>query len=177
MCSLRRTSRSPNIETPLKFVDHAQRVDDHAIGWLPTLAIQTYIDREGFTDVQINDDRVAYALHRVDRLGRGQIIQTWVRPDARLIENGKELIRRVETKLAEKNVHELRLWCASDLPANIFWSALQFEPIAWDFGKRKSGRRRVLWRRPLLQITRPILSQSPYAASTHTTRSIQPTNP
>lgn len=137
------------METPYCFVDHAQRVDDHAIGWLPKQAIETYIERQGFTDVHLNGDRVAFALHRIDRLGRGQIVQTWVRPDARLIENGRELIRRVSAVFAKSGCTEIRLWCAADLAANMFWKQMQFEAISWDHGKRKSGRRRVLWRRPL----------------------------
>jgi len=132
-----------------KLIDHAQRVDDHAIGFLPRQAIVEYIDAKRVESIDCNGDRVGFALWRISPFRECKIVQCWVRSDARLIENGRRLLQAVEGNAAKRRASCLRCWVADDLPSNLFWQSLGFELVGWRIGRNKTGRRHNLYRRPI----------------------------
>jgi len=124
---------------------HSCHVDGHALGFLPLSAYDHRHERGDLIAIYRNDDLVGYAMIGVNTSRECRILQIWVRPDARQITHGRALIHYIAKKKAEPtHCWLLRLWCADDLPANIFWRALGFEYRGWRWG-RKLKRKHLLW--------------------------------
>lgn len=130
---------------------HAVARDTHMIGWLPYQAFEDAASRGHVINLYRNDDLVGFALWSTNLHNEIRCIQIWVRPDARMIEHGRAIVRWLERTGASNNCWRLRLWCGEDLAANIFWRALDFENIAWRHGRTDGGRRHLLWVRRISQ--------------------------
>lgn len=95
-----------------------------------------------------NDDLVGFAMFSPNLLyAEMRILQIWIRDDARLILHGRALIDDISARSWPQGIRTLRLWCATDLAANLFWKALGFRYRGWRFGSGGSKRRHVLWMR------------------------------
>lgn len=136
-------------------LEHGQRTEANALGHLTTFAQREYHLAGRVVALHRNNDLVGWTLWSDNRWRERRIIQIWVRPDARLIEHGRALIDWLEQDGANRGQRVLRLWCATDLAANLFWSTLSFDKLGWRWGGKKSGRRHWLWRRPILAPSHP----------------------
>jgi len=134
----------------LTFCYSACRLDGHALGWLP---IAAYNEAHAFGRILAlwnNDDLVGFCLFSTHQLEL-RCLQIWIRRDARLMVHGRALIDDLERRAQRAGCFRIRLWCAIDLEANLFWRALHFRPITWRWGRARHGRRHVLWVRPITQ--------------------------
>lgn len=135
----------PDQKTPRLIWDHACKSDGHCIGWLPFAAYDDACESGRVLTLQRNDEQVGFALWSVSRELELRILQIWVRPDARMIENGRALVEAMIETAVARRCWRLRLWCAEDLAANIFWELLGFQRLVWRHGRTHGGRRHWLW--------------------------------
>lgn len=127
-----------------------QRDNGRTIGWLPWAAIDD-AHREGrLWACHRNDDLVGFCIIKLAAPVL-RIYQIWVRPDARMIEHGRQLLHGPEQALENLKANRIELWCAVDLASNLFWHHLGFSLITWRWGRHKKSRRHFLWRRPILR--------------------------
>lgn len=140
--------RSDQQREAVAFAVSASRVDAYCIGWLPTKAYHDAQQTNRLIFCWNNNDLVGFVLWGTP-IGRIQIYQVWVRRDARMIVHGRSLVDAVCSIGRAITAHELLLWCAEDLEANLFWAALGFEKRTWRHGTGKSRRRHVMWTQDL----------------------------
>lgn len=117
----------------LAYVQHLQDTNKHAVGFLPTLALQQYADRNQLWLATENDDPCGYLLfgsNRRPRLRRApdtmRVIQACLQYDARRVHHATRLVRKLIQHSTTNRYTQISLWCASDLEANQFWSSLGF---------------------------------------------------
>jgi GNAT superfamily N-acetyltransferase len=132
----------------LTFCYSACRLDGHCLGWLPRAAYDQAHTTGRILALWNNDDLVGFCLFSTN-LHELRCLQIWIRRDARLMVHGRALIDDLEARAKRAGCFRIRLWCAIDLEANLFWRALHFRPICWRFGRAERGRRHVLWARPI----------------------------
>lgn len=141
----------------LLLAGHSVRQDAHCIGWVPWQFYEQH-DERGTLAVCVRDgDIVGYVAWSVQpAVGAGQIMQIWVRRDARMIEHGRVLVRHVLDELSEQGLTLLRLWCADDLEAVWFWGAMGFNEETRRLGRghpwlpgRQPSRTHILFSRPV----------------------------
>lgn len=133
----------------LSFCYSACRIDGHCIGWLPKAAYDEAHLQGRIVALWNNDDLVAFCLHSITN-AELRCLQIWVRRDARLILHGRALVSWLDWRARRAGAYRLRLWCAIDLPANLFWRALHFHPQCWRWGPAKRSRRHILWTRRVI---------------------------
>jgi hypothetical protein len=75
-----------------------------------------------------------------------QIYYTVVEPDIRRLLNASALVSLLAIDCLLTGGRVIRLWCAADLEANRFWTALGGEPVIMDRGRSRRGRQRILYR-------------------------------
>lgn len=130
--------------------------DGDAIGFLPTLAYDQARDRGRLYGLWTNADLVGYLLHS-SHLTETRICQIWVRADARMILHGRALCDELDRVAMYHGSYRTRLWCAHDLPANLFWAALGYRARGWRYSPTKKGRRAILWTRDVPAAINPSL--------------------
>lgn len=136
----------------LLFAGSASRIDGRKIGFLPWSVYHAAAEAQQLCQIHRNGDLVGFCMARPNKLRELRIIQIWVRPDARLIEHGRALLEFVEKNIAAPHgATVVRLWCAEDLAANLFWDALGFTYRGWRWGNHKRPRRHKLWTRQVVQ--------------------------
>jgi hypothetical protein len=134
-----------------KFLDHLQRKHHDAIGFLPRVALERAIV-QGHVMLAIENGEPAGYVYSQSPYQRRKdiaiIFQAAICFDARRRLLGTAL---VESFLARfpPTVRQVCLWCASDLDASLFWSALGFVAVAWRDGARSTGRKHLFWCRHL----------------------------
>jgi len=150
------------LSASLFFCRSGSKEDAHAVGWIPAAAYRGATLQRRLLICYNNDDRVGYCLWK-QRYDEICIYQIWVRNDARLILHGRALCDFLDNMPLERPARHVRLWCAEDLAANIFWKALGFNYHGWRHGpKRTSKRKHFLWIRPIVTCPASLL-----AAPTH----------
>lgn len=141
----------------LSFCYSACRLDGECLGWLPKAAYDQAHQQGRIIALYNNDDLVGFVLWSA-HAAECRILQIWIRRDARLMLHGRALIEAVEAIARSKAAHILRLWCAVDLAANLFWRALGFHYRTWRWGRAQRGRRHALWVRTVT--TSPVASRA-----------------
>lgn len=129
------------------FLDHLQKKFSHQVGFLPTRALETNIERGCVSIALENDEPAAYLLGKGNYLRDphfGIIYQAAVSYDARRRLVGTALVQHFIDHM-EPNVRLIGLWCAQDIEANEFWNACGFEAIAARHGSRRKGRVHIFW--------------------------------
>lgn len=150
VCSLTRDLPEPRRTEAITFCATAWKADRltgaKAIGFLP---YEAYTARDEWGDLLVlynNDDLVAFCLmSRVSAYQELRCLQIWVRTDARMITHGRALIAELDRLAHQRGAQVLRLWCAEDLAANLFWKTLGFRWRGWRWGPAKKARRHALW--------------------------------
>lgn len=132
----------------LKLAMHAVRVDTYSIGWLPYPAYERRHEQGRVFAVSNNAEFVGFALWSPNYEDLElRILQIWIRGDARLLLHGRALTTAVCSEAAGLGLVRIRLWCAEDLAANLFWEALGFDCRGWRHGRGRwdASRRHRLW--------------------------------
>lgn len=115
------------------------------VGWIPLAAYAGAHAQGRILVCYNNDDLVGFCMW-AQKFDEVKIYQIWVREDARMILHGKALIGDLARRRINHRARLVRLWCAQDLSANLFWRALGFTFRGWRHGpKRTSKRRHYLW--------------------------------
>lgn len=141
----------------LKFLSHLQKKFSNQLGFLPTQALQWYVEEGRVGVVTENGEPAGYVLgrpsFRYQRLLR-PITQTAVAMDAQRRHLGMSLIDRVCNLARDEHQLAVQAVCAADLEANDFWLAMQFEAIHVFPANNTRGRELIVWRK-LVTKTRP----------------------
>ena len=134
----------------LSFVDHLQKLHSNQVGFMRTSWIETKIAK-GQVIVAVDPAGVplGYCMS-VDRYFKrddvGIIHQMNVVPGRQRSVIGATLLKA----MFERSAYGCRLfccWCAQDLPANRFWEATGFVPLAYRPGSEKKRRVHIFWQR------------------------------
>jgi GNAT superfamily N-acetyltransferase len=127
----------------LPYMMGLQRANRESVGGLPAPALQDRIDRGAAFLGLINGDPVSYLL--CDKRAKGvlRIPQACVQYDARRREYGKQLVSAAFAYYSPFD--EVRLRCAADLEANLFWRSLGFECVGVMQGGTRRGRLINCW--------------------------------
>lgn len=108
----------------IAFVLSEAKKATNALGFIPKPGIERHARNGKIALLERNDDLVGFAVFSTRKDGlRLCVNQCYVRPDARMIENGRELVRALQKKWPHARVE---LSCAADLAAVFFWSAIGF---------------------------------------------------
>lgn len=150
VCTLTRDLPVPTRDRAISFCATAWKGDRHtganAIGFLPTAAYLARDEAGELITLFNNADLVAFCmLSKVSPYRELRCLQIWVRPDARMILHGRALIENLNELALERGATVLRLWCAEDLAANLFWKQMGFRYRGWRWGQHKKARRHALW--------------------------------
>lgn len=114
----------------------------HELGFLPMQTIHALFDAGRIEVTEANDDPVGYLMR--GPLGvRTRIYQACIRADARRQTFGSQTLTAMLDKAIEAKVHRISLWCAADLPANAFWTANGFQPLATRIKSTKNNRLQI----------------------------------
>ncbi|QJW98673.1 GNAT family N-acetyltransferase [Frigoriglobus tundricola] len=159
------------------FLDHLQRRYHHAIGYLSRAALAEAIDRRRVLLALENGEPAGYVYgkaHYQRRADVAIIFQAAVSYDARRRLLGTALVDAFARSLAP-SVNQMCLWCATDLDASLFWSALGFRAVASRDGARRSRRTHALWCRHVHDAQGPFwIPESTRGGVMREVRSVQP---
>lgn len=136
------------------YVIHLQSQHREELGFLPRLAIQEYSARGQIIPAIENDTICGYMLYYSGRNGNRprnhpdtlKIHQMCVQYDARRVHHALRLFDLSTRLAAEKGMHTVEAWVASDIDANAFWNATGSIHVATRLGGRKRNRYHNLWR-------------------------------
>jgi len=130
---------------------HGVAVDTHAVGWLPVSAFETRAANDDVLAVERNNELVGWTMvAKSNHRGVMKLYQIWVRPDARVIENGRALVDAIRKKALAQHCFLIEAWVGEDLPANLFWSAIGFTRKNWRWGRGEKPRKLFRWTAPAL---------------------------
>lgn len=162
VCQVIPTQELPEhkLRDALLLASDAHRIDGHCLGWLPTAAIVGAHNQGRMITCWRNDDLVGHVIWGANAAVM-RIFITWVRRDARMILHGRALTDWVQKKGESLACTRLSLWCAEDLPANLFWACLGFSNTTWRWGRGRNPRRHLLWHRPITSCAQQLLLPSP----------------
>lgn len=125
----------------LRFLEHLQRRYTNALGFLPTAALEEFLNAGRVRIVFENGEPAGYVLGRWHgRPGdaRASIVQAAVAMDAQRRGCGLAAVERFIEEAAQRDAPIVRCTCAADLEAVEFWRAAGFTEIA----RRVGGTRR-----------------------------------
>jgi hypothetical protein len=129
-------------DADFKFVMALQRANRESVGGLPGPAIRERIVRGAAVLGLLNGEPMGYLLRDVGQDGVLRIPQACIQYDARRRKYGEAL---VGVALAGFTGEEIRVRCAADLEANLFWRDLGFVCTSTIAGGRRRGRTLNLW--------------------------------
>lgn len=146
-----------------KLWHHSVATDSHAIGWLPTRVFDVRHEAGDMTVLYKNTDCVGYVMASPSRSRAVmKLYQIWVRPDARIITHGKELVAHIVERCITHRCYQIEAWVAEDLPANLFWRAIGFTQNNWRHGRGKISRKHWRWTLPTPIKERRVIGGSLY---------------
>ena len=133
----------------LPFIDGLQRANTKAVGYFPRGQFEGYIAQNAVLIADGSGGPLGYLISKDRYLKRdelGVVYQLNVTPEARRHLVGAALLRAV----FDRSAYGCRLyccWCAKDLPANRFWEAMGFAPLAFRAGSDRKGRVHIFWQK------------------------------
>lgn len=137
-------------EEDLTYVMSLMRANRESVGGLPSPAVAERIERKTLLLARINDDPCGYLLYDYrDNIIR--IPQACIQYDARRRRYGEALVGSLLNSYPQ--AEEVRLRCAADLEANIFWKDMGFACTGTSKGGSRRGRSInswVMWLQPRL---------------------------
>ena len=152
VCSLTRDLTPQKRAEALRMCYSVCHTDGHELGFLPRMAYDRRDEWGALLVLIRNDALVGFTmLSEVNAYQELRCLQIWVRADARMILHGRRMIDELNRLAWDRGALILRLWCAVDLEANIFWRILGFRFRGWRWGGAKFGRKHALWMRRVLR--------------------------
>lgn len=138
------------VSDDLTYVMSLMRANRESVGGLPAPAVSERINRGTLKLGEINGDPAGYLLYDY-RDGILRIPQACIQYDARRRKYGVALVNELLADYPDAD--EVRLRCAADLEANLFWRDMGFTCVGTTNGGRRRGRRInswVMWLTPRL---------------------------
>lgn len=126
----------------LLYVMSLMRANRESVGGLPAPAVSERIQRGTLKLGEINGEPAGYLLYDY-RDGVLRIPQACIQYDARRRKYGEALVADLLRSYPE--AEEIRLRCAADLEANLFWRDMGFTCVGTANGGRRRGRRINSW--------------------------------
>jgi hypothetical protein len=129
------------------FLDQLQRKHHDAIGFLSRMALEHAIARGRVLLAMENGEPAGYLYGKAPYQSQERvaiIFQAAICLDARRRLIGAALVAEFAARQCER-IAQVSLWCAADLEANLFWSALGFIPVAARPGAERTGRTHLFW--------------------------------
>lgn len=139
----------------LQFILHLQRKHSNALGFLPTPAIDWYINNSRVLLGRENDTEAGYLLGRTHlRWNHGirPITQAAVAMDAMRRHLGLAMLQRTETAAREAGQLALQASCREGLDANEFWKAAGFEEICRLQPHNARRKLMIVWRKQITPV-------------------------
>lgn len=136
----------------LSFVLNLQKRFAAQLGFLPTVALEDYIQRGRVKLVMDNGQPAGYLLGNEKlRCARhvAPLTHTAICYDAQRRLLGAQLVDAAVDDATNGGRSIVQCWCRVDLDANKFWSALGFVAVAIRRPDTSRGLPLILWRRPL----------------------------
>lgn len=134
----------------LIYVMSLMRANRESVGGLPAPAVSERIGRGTLKLGEINGEPAGYLLYDY-RDGILRIPQACIQYDVRRRQYGEKLV--ADLLRSYPDAEEIRLRCAADLEANLFWRDMGFTCVGTAQGGRRRGRRInawVMWLQPRL---------------------------
>lgn len=148
------TAHKPARRTDLTYIVDLANRHRHELGFLPRAAFTEYVDRHRALLALENQCPAGYVLWRPPNPYRPpadppttRIIHACIQFDARRHQLATDIIAHIERQTPSASPGYITCWCAEDLDANAFWSAIGFRLI----GQRerriagRTTRRHNLW--------------------------------
>lgn len=136
----------------LAFVVALQKKHSGALGFLPTAALEWYIEHKRVTLTTENTDAAGYLLGRThfrwQPLMR-PITQAAVLMDVQRRHHGLRLVDQVVEQASLAGQYAVQAMCAADLDSVEFWKAAGFREIGRYSPDNKRNRAMICFRRPL----------------------------
>jgi hypothetical protein len=126
----------------LLYVMSLMRANRESVGGLPAPAVEERIARGTLLLASINDEPAGYLLYDV-RADILRIPQACIQYDARRRKYAETLVATLLSLYPD--VEEVRLRCAADLEANLFWRDMGFVCLGTSAGGRRRGRTINSW--------------------------------
>lgn len=129
-------------DADVKYIQSLQDANREAVGHLPPARIEQQVFKRKVTIGRINGDPFGYMLCH----GKADLIvsQACIQYDARRRLYGARLS---EFTFGVFSPSRIRLRCAADLEANLFWRAMGFVCVGSISGGRRRGRTLNIWMR------------------------------
>jgi ribosomal protein S18 acetylase RimI-like enzyme len=148
----------PATKADLPWIDALHKKHSKQLGYSTTKQFEGYIELGGLLVAEDASTGgvggpVGYVMYRDRYLKRdelGVIYQLCVDPAAQRTLIGATLLKAV----FERSAYGCRLfccWCAQDLPANRFWEAMGFVPIAFRGGSTAKKRVHIFWQKKIVE--------------------------
>jgi hypothetical protein len=135
------TTRTAELEDVL-YVMSLMRGNRESVGGLPAPAVRDRINAGTLLMGELNGDPMGYLLYDyTDDILR--IPQACIQYDARRRKYGEALMGQLLRDYPD--AREIRLRCAADLEANLFWRDLGFTCVGTSDGGRRRGRKINAW--------------------------------
>jgi len=143
----------------IPWMDGLQKRHSRELGYFPTKQFEGYIQMGGaLIATDAGNRRLGYCISRDRYLKRdelGVVYQMCIEPEARRSLVAAALLKEVFARSA----YGCKLyccWCAQDLPANRFWEAMGFVPVAFRGGGEKKGKKgsprvHIFWQKRIVQ--------------------------
>jgi len=126
----------------IAYVMALQRANRESVGGLPQPALMERIERGTMLLASVNDDPVGYVMW--DTRGRiTRVPQACIQYDARRRHYGEVLVFEMMRATSESD--EVRVRCAADLEANLFWRDMGFTCTTVVAGGVRRGRKLNVW--------------------------------
>jgi N-acetylglutamate synthase-like GNAT family acetyltransferase len=138
--------------SPLAYVDDLAHKNSEALSFIPRPMLEHYAAVGQIITAEENAEPCGFLVH-----GNGarwcKIYQACVQYDARRMEHGLDLVRRLVEKAHWQGFEAISLWCAADLDANHFWRSAGFQYAGSRDGGTRRGRQHNHW---VLWIQQPL---------------------
>lgn len=133
-----------NPDLAVRYVADLAKKNSEALSFIPTPRLEQYACAGQMLVALDNDEPCGFIV-----FGAGwpqlRVYQACIQYDTRRRDYGMALVGELVRLGREAGHTDVRLWCASDLDANAFWSAAGFVRRAERAGGTRRGRRHVLW--------------------------------
>ena len=136
----------------LPYVTHLQKIHSNAVGFLPTKALEWYIDAGHLRVITENDDPAGYIVARPKfrwNNAMAPLTQTAIDFSAQRRHLGLALVLQHARIARERGQVAVQAMCRADLDANLFWSAAGFVEIGRYQPDNKRNQPIICWRKQL----------------------------
>ena len=128
----------------IQLLDDLQKKNAASVGFLPLHALEMYENQGRIAYAQENGDDCGYMIRGIWR-NHTRVYQTVIAKDARRIEHGRTLNRRLVEDAILRRTERIILHCAADLAANEFWEALGYKQTGERRRRRDKYRPQIRW--------------------------------